>query len=610
MLKRNRTAAILGMVLLLSTGLLSQSDEEGKAIFDKNKESVISFVALNEDDIEIARGTGWMIGKDVMITNYHLVSGAKKAEGIDVNGKKVKVDGIISFDKKTNLAVVKAKSKAPALKMGNFADVKFGSVFYIVAANEAGEISSYSGKVINLAQDKAQNKVADTSISAPDSACGGPVFDATGQLVGILVFIDGPNKFVVPVGHVQSLSLAGKGIKFKSQDPIDYFTTEEGIYYAANMFSAIESTSKASKFLKEYLKFKPDDLDTYVTLAYIQTKQRDFSAAASSYNKVIELDPNRDGAYLGLGKVYTNMRKWAEAIGPLERAVQMNQDHIAAYALIGKAYKEQRIFDKATEAYEKYLGTNPKAPGESHQELAECYMELKQFEDAVRIYQIAVKIDPQNVRLNYKLAQAHQDAGQVDEAAAVYATLIDLSPEDAKVYFNTMIRMYDEAQMPDKAVEIARRQVEMEPENSEAVYNVGAMLLKQKNFTEAATAFEKAIELDPNFEYAYLNLGFCYSQVKDYNQAIATFEKFTGIVPDNDQGWFNLGINYMQLKQWSKAATALLKATELKPDNDYAYYNLAIAYLNLKDNFSAREVHKKLQGINPELADRLQKYLR
>jgi tetratricopeptide (TPR) repeat protein len=598
------------MALLLCVGLLAQTDEEEKTIYDAKKASVISFWSLNDDDVEVARGTGWMIGKETMITNYHLVCGAKKAEGIDVNGKKVKVEGIIAFDKNSNLAVVKAKTKAPALTAGTFADIKFGSVLYVVGANEAGEISSYSGKVINLGQDRAANKVADTSITAPDTNSGAPVFDPGGQLVGILVFVDGPNKFVVPVDQVQSLSTAGKETKFKNQDPVDYFTTEEGIYYAARMFSAIESSNKASKFLKEYLNFKPDDLDTYVMLAQIQAKQRDYSAAVKSYEKIIELDANRDSAYLGLGTVYVNMMKWAEAVAPLERAVQMNQDNVGAYALIGKAYKEQRTFDKAAEAYEKFLGTDPTVPGEAPQDLAECYMELKQFDQAVGAFQTAVKIDPQNSHLLYKLAQAHQQAEQFEEAEAVYMQLIELSPDDAKIYFNTMVRMYDEAGMPDKAVAVARQQVELEPENAEAIYNVGAMLLKQKSYEEAAVAFERSIELDPNFEYAYLNLGYCYSQAKNYKQAIATFEKFTGIMPDNDQGWFNLGINYMQLKQWAKAAPALQKATELKPDNAYAFYNLAIAYLNLKDNYSAREVHKQLQALNPDLAQKLQKYLR
>lgn len=610
MLKRNRAAAILGMALLLTVGVLAQTDEEEQAVYDAKKASVISFWALNDDDVEVARGTGWVIAKDTMITNYHLVCGAKKAEGMDVNGKKVKVEGIISYDKNSNLAVVKAKTKAPPLTAGTFAETKFGSVFYVVGANEAGEIRSFRGKVINLGQDRAANQVADTSITAPDSASGAPVFDPNGQLVGILVFVDGPNKFVVPIDLIQSLSTTAKETKFKNQDPVDYFTTEEGIYYAARMFSAIDSTSKASKFLKEYLKFKPDDLDTYVTLAQIQAKQRDYSAAVTSYEKIIELDATRDSAYLGLGTVLVNMMKWAEAVAPLERAVQMNQDNMGAYALIGKAYKEQRIFDKAAEAYEKFLGTNPNVPGEAPQEMAECYVELKQFDKAVGAYEAAVKIDPQSPHLLYKLAQAQQQAGQFEAAEAVYMQLIELSPDDAKVYFNTMIRMYDEAGMPDKAVAVARQQVERDPDNAEAIYNVGAMLLKQKSYTEAAVAFERSIELDPNFEYAYLNLGYCYSQAKNYKQAIATFEKFTGIMPDNDQGWFNLGINYMQLKQWTKAAPALQKATELKPDNAYAYYNLAIAYLNLKDNYSAREVHKQLQALNPDLAQKLQKYLR
>ncbi len=82
------------------------------------------------------------------------------------------------------------------------------------------------------------------------------------------------------------------------------------------------------------------------------------------------------------------------------------------------------------------------------------------------------------------------------------------------------------------------------------------------------------------------------------------------MVPNNPDGWFYIGIGYMQLKDFESALEPLKKTVEFKPDYGNALYNLAITYLNLHDNFSAREIHKKLTTINPSLAQKLKRFLR
>ena len=52
-----------------------------------------------------------------------------------------------------------------------------------------------------------------------------------------------------------------------------------------------------------------------------------------------------------------------------------------------------------------------------------------------------------------------------------------------------------------------------------------------------------------------------------------------------------------------------LNSAELKPDYGVAYYNLAVCYLNLHDNYSAKEVYKKLVHIDPNMAQKLKKHL-
>jgi tetratricopeptide (TPR) repeat protein len=273
--------------------------------------------------------------------------------------------------------------------------------------------------------------------------------------------------------------------------------------------------------------------------------------------------------------------KWTDAVPQLERAVQMDPQNAEANHLIGRAYREQRIFDKAAAAYEKFLATETQTPGESHFELGECYMELERYPDAVRLFQQAVDIDPQSVHKNSKLAQVMEKAGMFDEAAAKYEELAQLSPNDAKIYYNIIVRMYDEAKMPDKAIAAAQKMT-----------------------------LNKAIELNPGFDYAYINLGNIHYQMKNYKEAIPVFQKLVEILPDNSQGWLFLGICNMQLKRWSPAVEPLLKVIELEPQNGNGHYNLAIAYLNLKDYASAREVYATLQKIDPSLAQRLSKHIK
>lgn len=606
-----RASAILGILFFCFsvTWFYPQTEGDG-AIFEKNKTSVVFIMAMDSDKMEIARGTGYVIGKDLMVTNYHLLSQAKNAEGRDINGKKVKIEGIISFDTATDMAVVKIKSKAPTLTPAGFETLKFASMLYVVGCNEAGQVQAYEGKVINLAEYAPGKMVADTSITAPENAGGSPVFDENGVLVGILTFVDGTSKCVLPANLVSSLSTSGSAKKFKDQEPVEYYMTEEGVFLASRLFGALESTSKAAKFLNEYLKFKPDDLETYKLLAKMETKQRNFSAAVTTFQKITQLAPNDASAYLGLGQVYVSMMKWSDAVGPLEKAVQMDPQNVEAYQLIGRSYREQRIFDKAADAYEKYLATDPQTPGESHYELGDCYMELERYPDAVRLFQQSVELEPQNVHKNSKLAEAFEKSGQVDEAAAKYEELAQLSPKDAKIYFNIIVRMYDEAKMPEKAVVAAQKMVAQDPTNPEAYYNLGIMYTNQEKFQEAIDAMNKAIELNPGFDYAYLNLGNAYYQMKNYKEAIPVFQKLVEIVPDNSQGWLFLGICNMQLKRWSAAVEPLVKVVEFEPNNGNAYYNLAIAYLNLKDNASAREIHEKLKTFDPSLAQRLSKYIR
>ena len=107
----------------------------------------------------------------------------------------------------------------------------------------------------------------------------------------MVVFLDVGKKIVVPSNVIKLLPKTSSVTKFKSWQTEDYFSTLEGATFAARVFYSMNNTSKSEKFLKKILEFEPDDLEIHSLLADIYTKQRDYSSAISTYEKIIQLEP-------------------------------------------------------------------------------------------------------------------------------------------------------------------------------------------------------------------------------------------------------------------------------------------------------------------------------
>lgn len=607
---REKSLILLLLLFLFPFSLLfSQSDEASK-ILESNKNSVISLIVYGENKEEIAKGTGFIVDQQVIATSYHLVSKAFNAEGKDFKGKKVKVEGILAFDKNFDIAFCKINKKNPALPLGDSDELEMGKKVFAIGSNESNEITVSEGTVRDFLSLTTTQRVVDISLEIPQNFSGAPILDSNGKVLGIITFFDRRIKSVLPINTLKSISRKGTLTKFKKWQQEDYFTTLEGAYFAGRVCALLDETGKAQLYLEDVAKKSPNDIEVYSLLASVYNKQRNFQSAISAYKKVIELDPARDDAHYGLGTVYLKMRRYNDAIAPLEKAAQLNLDNSEAYLHIGNSYEELRNFAKAADAYEKYLESNPKNAEQGYYQLGFCRMELEQYEAAITALQEAVKTKPQDSTINHKLAQAYHKAGQYENAAKTYHLLSELNPGAAIAYYNTILKMYDQAGMSDQAVNSAQKLIELQPKSADAVYNLGYMYTKLKKWNEAIESFNKALEIRPNFEYAYANIGNSYYQMKNYNKSLEAYKKFAEIMPDSPEGWYWIGVNYMQLKKWKEAETPLKKTIELRPDYAYALYNLAITYLNLHDNYSAKEIYKKLTTLDPNLAKKLKPNIR
>ncbi len=607
----NKKGMVLSLFLFVPfIGLLAQTEDATK-IFNQSNGGVVSLAVIGENKQEIAKGTGFAIAEDLIVTTYHLVSKAPAVEATTMKGKKIRVEGIIAVDKNLDLALLKLKGKLEPLVLGNSDGLEMGKRVFAIGSNESGTVTVSEGTVRNFFEVAPSLRVIDTSLSIPDTYSGAPVFDTQGQVLSIMVTLDKGLKFGVPANGLKNLPRQGKMTEFKTWTPEDYFATLEGALLAGKLYSLILDDSAMSRsYLEKALKINPSLVDAQLMLASVYLRQRDYSAAVAAYKKVIELDPKRVEAYRNLGSILGKMQQPADAIPMLEKAAELNPSDKEVYYELGNAYESGNDFAKASEAYQKYLDLKPENPWTGYLQLGLCLDRLGQFDRAAAALEEAQKAQPKDVKTNFTLAQVYQKGGKLDKAEETYGRLVQLNPDDAVTYYGKIVTMYDEAKLYDKAIEATKKIIELNPKSELAVYNLGIMYQKLDRMDEAIEAFKKCLELKPDYSAAWFNLGFTYSKQKKYKEAVEAFKKYVELTPDSVEGWLNIGVNYMFLKDFESSLEPIKKTLELRPNYDIALYNLAIVYLNLKDNFSAREVYKNLVNVNPDLAAKLKKLLR
>jgi tetratricopeptide (TPR) repeat protein len=399
-----RVLVFLGLSLAAGISLFSQTQESAD-LFDKYKEGVVSLYVYGDDKELIAKGVGFGLSQDVIATSYHLVSQAAEVQGVNVKGKKMKVEGIIAVDREFDFAVLKLKGKVDTIPVGSSAGLESGARLFALGANESGEITIQEGTVIAIHALAGNQSIIVSTISMPEGFSGGPLLDLNGQVVGLIVVLD-RSRVGIPVDAWKSIPRGGRITEFKNWNKEDYFAGFEGAYLAGRIFSLTDETANAQKYLEKAVQLKPDTIEAQALLADVLAKQRNYDAAVGAYQKVIGLDPNRTSAHLSLGEIYSRMQRWSDAASALEKGVSLDGSQKEALFQLGTAYEELREFAKAADAYDRFLKLNPENAWMGYLRLGSCRMELQQYELAVLALEEAHKAQPRDLKVNYSLAQA------------------------------------------------------------------------------------------------------------------------------------------------------------------------------------------------------------
>ncbi len=224
--------------------------------------------------------------------------------------------------------------------------------------------------------------------------------------------------------------------------------------------------------------------------------------------------------------------------------------------------------------------------------------------DSKRLTKVKVSPKKSSISIDQELAKAIQyhQAGQLNKAEEIYKRIIEVNPDHSES-LHLMGVIANQAGKNDIAVKLINKAIRCNPGNSIYYNNLGNALKGQNQLAEAAHCFQKALEINPGFAEACNNIGSIFQVQGELNKAISYFQRALETKPDLEVAYFNIGNVLKAQNNLTEAVSSFQKALEINPKYIEAYNNMGTAFKDQGRLDEAISCFRKALEINPNIAE-------
>ncbi len=338
----------------------------------------------------------------------------------------------------------------------------------------------------------------------------------------------------------------------------------------------------AATLYNKLLEIQPNNIKAISLLGTLNLQIGNHDTACMLLKKSLSLKPDNAMAYNNLGSALQASGKFEESIKFYKRAIELKPDYDEAYYNLGYTLQVCNLLEEAIVIYKHAIALKPD-DADIHNNLANALRKNGKPDEALKSYKQAAMIKPDNSEILCNLGAAFQELDNLDEAIANYHEAIILKPDNAKAHSNlgTALKKQNRLEEAEKSHNLAIR---LKPDYAEAHNNLGTTLQALSKLEEAIQSYRKAIMLKPNYAEAHYNFGNALKEQSKFAEAFLSYKRAITIKPDHVEAHNNMGITLQEQGEFMEAVEIFNNAIELKPDYADAYFNRSLISL-LKENF-------------------------
>lgn len=322
------------------------------------------------------------------------------------------------------------------------------------------------------------------------------------------------------------------------------------------------------------IKIAPDNNAALFLLGGLYYYNNELDSAASLLEGLLVREPEAYHVLDLLGAIYMDKKEYEKAAGHLKKAVAFNPAFESAYLKLGIISEISGDFSGALDNYNKALNINPDN-FQTRDRVVQIYLKQKDTDRAIEELVVMSKKYPGNAGIHVKLGMIYFEAKQF---------------ENAMKEFNIAL---EDSEFQDHQGNVTLR------------YYLSLVLAEMERHEEAVVELKKILQKEPKNINAFLHLAFVYSKMKRDADTVKVYKELLEFESDNPNIYLYLVNAYVRLKKYAEAEALLSEAFLKFKKNDELHFALAVVFEKTGRFTAMVEELRKAIAINPKNADAL-----
>ncbi len=273
-----------------------------------------------------------------------------------------------------------------------------------------------------------------------------------------------------------------------------------------------------------------DNIKVRVLRIAVLMKMNKPDAALEDAKLLAELQPDESGHTFRLAEIYYSTKKFDDALPLYEKLQQEKPDSVQLLNRIVGVYMLKKEHEKAMEVTDAFLAKYPENGAailvkakiylsQGHTDLAEnvllpkadkgedvaaivmlaeLYRNNKANDDAVKYYEKALELVPENVGIRMKLADLYLQSGQNEEAIESYENVLKQKDDFLPAMNNLAFLYTEENKNLDRALKLANEVARKLPNNPDVADTLGWIYVMKNVYSQAEPYLQQAISAKPD----------------------------------------------------------------------------------------------------------------
>ena len=246
----------------------------------------------------------------------------------------------------------------------------------------------------------------------------------------------------------------------------------------------------------------PNHIETLRNLALALSQQAKHREALGVCKKLVALKPDMAAYWHDLGRVHRRIKEFEASVAALRQAVELQPDLADAHHDLGLSQNDQGNLSEAETAYRRALELKPNFV-EALNNLGVLLEGLGQAKPAIELLQRAVELKQAPDLLN-NLGVAYAAARQFPDAIRCYQSALKLDSNYAAA-LNNLGNAQRSIGDVDESIISLRQALRIRPDYAEAYNNLAIALVQSGRHHEAMRYYEQAIHFRPDYAEAHMN---------------------------------------------------------------------------------------------------------